>query len=85
MGKHKNKVCAQCAKVNSVHWAKHWILKHKSHQTAELKDGYFPVSPFCADWFAKFPENVQKLYPKTLARLGNTTQNIAKEADFKDP
>jgi hypothetical protein len=74
MGKHKKKVCAQCAKVNSVHWAKHWMLNHKIHEIVELKDGCLPVSPFCSDWFARIPEDIKKLYPKTLARLGSNAQ-----------
>jgi hypothetical protein len=32
------------------------------------------MKPFYVDWFAKIPESVQKLYPKTLARLGSTAQ-----------
>ena len=45
-----------------------------------LEDGMLPNKPFHVDWFYKLPGDIQKTYPKTLARLGGTVQkNPAKK------
>ena len=45
-----------------------------------------PINPFDVEWFISIPGDTHKLYPKTLARLGSTAQNLnSEEAISKEP
>ena len=46
----KHKVCAECGKSESVHWARHWSRHHPDKQKKALAPGESPSNPYEESW-----------------------------------
>jgi predicted alpha/beta hydrolase family esterase len=58
----KMKVCAECGKSESAHWARHWKEHHPSKTKRELTPGTQPTDPYDKDWMYLLPKELQKFH-----------------------
>jgi len=47
---YRQKVCAECGKSESDHWARHWKRRHPGKQMKELAPGESPALPYDESW-----------------------------------
>jgi len=65
---YQHKVCRQCGKVETNHWARHWQRQHPGEAVEELIDGELPLAPHSEDWASHLTGALKTKFFLTLQR-----------------